>query len=182
VSCQALADASGTVILATAPCILISNKEFVMLNVLIVSEQTFGKNLIASEYLKALGGEYFTVECAGFETGPLHPVVTIIMKLDGYDLTNCDCPHSVSELLEMGRRYDIVITICPKRLDEKCPDFPGQLLRLNWGHADPDKVAESRIDRLQQTRIMRDSIKADVINFINEYKSGELPGLKQAPG
>lgn len=145
-----------------------------MLDVLIVSEQNFGKNLIAGAYLKALGGEYFTVECAGFEAGPLNPLVTIIMKLDGFDLSNCDTPYSVFDLFEMGRRYDIVITICPHRLEKKCPDFPGQLLRLNLRHPDPDKIAESRIDRLQQTRIMRDSIKADIINFINEYKGGKL--------
>ncbi len=157
--------------------ILISNGKSVMLDVLIVSEQNFGKNLIAGAYLQALGGEYFTVECAGFEAGPLNPLVTIIMKLEGYDLSNWDSPYSVFDLLEMGRRYDIVISICPKRLETKCPDFPGQLLRLNLRHADPDKIAESRVDRLQQTRIMRDNIKADVINFINEYKEGKLSVL-----
>jgi len=146
-----------------------------MLDILIVSEYNFGKNLIASAYLKALGGDYFTVECAGFEPGPLNPLVAIIMKLEGYDISHCDCPHSVFDLFETGRRYDIVITVCPKRIDEKCPDFPGQILRLNWRHADPDKIAESRIDRLQQTRIMRDSIKADVINFIHEYEQGKFP-------
>ncbi len=149
-----------------------------MLDVLIVSEYNFGQNLIASAYLKTLGAKYFTVECAGFEPGPLNPVVTIIMKLDGYDLSTCDCPHSVFELFEMGRHYDIVITVCPKRIDEKCPDFPGQLLRLNWRHPDPDKVAESRIDRLQQTRIMRDNLKTDVINFIKEYEEGKWKELK----
>lgn len=148
-----------------------------MLDLLIVSEYNFGKNLIAGAYLKDLGGDYFTVDCAGFEPGPLNPVVTIIMKLEGYDLSNCDSPYSVFDLIEMGRRYDIVITVCSKRLDEKCPDFPGQLLRLNWGHSDPDKVTESRSDRLQQTRIMRDSIKADVVNFINKYQKGELSEL-----
>jgi len=145
-----------------------------MLDVLVVSEYSFGKNLIATAYLKDLGGDYFTVECAGFEPEPLSPMVTIIMKLDGYDLSNCDSPCSVLDLLEMKRRYDIVITVCSKRLAEKCPDFPGQLLRLNWRHSDPDKIAESRIDRLQQIRTMRDSIKADVVNFINEYEEGEL--------
>ena len=149
-----------------------------MLNVLIVSEYNFGKNLIASAYLKDLGGDYFTVECAGFESGPLNPLVAIIMKLDGYDLSTCDCPHLVFDLFEMGQSYDIVITICSKRLDEKCPDFPGQKLRLNWWHSDPDKIAESRIDRLQQTRIMRDSIKANVNDFIKEYEEGKLPVLR----
>lgn len=149
-----------------------------MFDVLIVSDYNFGKNLIASAYLKTLGGDYFTVECAGFEPGPLSPLVSIIMKLDGYDLSNCDCPHSVFDLFEMGRRYDIVITVCSKRFDEKCPHFPGQLLRLNWRHSDPDKIAESRIDRLQQTRVMRDSIKADVINFIKAYEGGELRVLR----
>ena len=46
-----------------------------MLDVLIVSEQNFGKNLIAGTFLKDLGGEYFTVECAGFELGSLSPPV-----------------------------------------------------------------------------------------------------------
>ena len=43
-----------------------------MLNLLVVSEDNFGKNLIAGAYLRALGGEYFTVACAGFEPGPLN--------------------------------------------------------------------------------------------------------------
>jgi len=149
-----------------------------MLDVLIVSDYNFGKNLIASSYLKDLGSDYFTVECAGFEACPLNPLVTVMMKLDGYDLSHCECPFSVFDLFDMGRRYDVVITICSKRLDEMCPTFPGQLLRLNWRHSDPDKIAESRIDRLQQTRIMRDSIKADVLNFIREYEEGKLSMLK----
>ena len=149
-----------------------------MLNVLIVSEYNFGKNLIASAYLKGLGGDDFTVSCAGLESGPLNPLVNLIMKLEGYDLANCDSPYPVITLFEMGRRFDIVITVCSKRLDQKCPDFPGQLLRLNWRHSDPDKIAESRIDRIQQTRIMRDSIKADVINFLYKYEEGELSVLK----
>jgi len=145
-----------------------------MLDVLIFSEYNFCKNLIASAYLNDLGGEYFNAECAVFEPGPINPIVAIIMKLDGYNLSNCTSPHLVSDLIKKNRRYDILITICPKRLEEKCPDFPGQQVRLNWGHADPDKIADSRIDRLQQTRIMRDSIKANVIDFINEYKGREL--------
>jgi arsenate reductase (thioredoxin) len=165
------------IFIARTSFILILNGKLAMLDVLIVSEQNFGQNLIAGAYLKALGGEYFTVECAEFEPGPLNPLVTIIMKLDGYDLSNCENPCSVFDLLEMGRRYDIIITICSKRLETKCPDFPGQLLRLNLRHPDPDKIAESRVDRLQQTRIMRDSIKADVLNFINEYKDGKLSVL-----
>ena len=149
-----------------------------MLDVLIVSENNFGKNLIATVYLKDLGGDYFIVECAGFEPEPLSPLVTIIMKLDGHDLSSCDSPYSIFDLLEMERRYDIVITVCSKRLDAKYPNFPGQLLRLNWRHSDPDKIAESRIDRLQQIRIMRDSIKADVKNFINGYEEGQLGVLR----
>lgn len=149
-----------------------------MLDALIVSEYNFGKNLIASAYLKDLGSEYFNVECAGFEPGPLNPLVAIMMKLEGFDLSNCDNPYSVFELYKMGRRYDILITVCSKRVDEKCPDFSGQLLRLNWPHSDPDKIAESRIDRLQQTRIMRDSIKADVVKLINEYEKGALHMLR----
>ena len=149
-----------------------------MFDVLIVSDYNFGKNMIAKAYLKALGGDSFTVECAGFEPGPLNPLVTIIMKLDGFDLSNCDSPCSVFDLFEKGKHYDIVITICSKRLDEKCPDFPGQLLRLHWGHSDPDKIVESRIDRIQQTRIMRDGIKTEVVNFVKAYKDGAFSELR----
>ena len=153
-----------------------------MLKILVISEFNFGKNLIAKAYLSDLGGDDFTVECAGFEPGPLNPLVIMIMKLDGYDLSNCEKPCSVSELLEIGRSYDVVITVCSKRVDEKCPDFPGQLLRLNWGHPDPDKMSESRIDRLQQTITMRDSIKAEVLNFIKAYKEGKLGVLQKHYG
>lgn len=153
-----------------------------MLDVLIVSEYNFGKNLIASAYLKDLGGEYFNIECAGFEAGPLDPIFTIVMKLDGHDLLKCDNPYSVYELFEMGRRYDVVVTVCPKRVDEKCPHFPGATLRLNWRHSDPGKIAESRIDRLQQTRILRDSIKADVRQLVSDYEEGKLDTLKGTLG
>ena len=50
-------------------------------------------------------------------------------------------------------------------------------MQLNWRHPDPDKIAESRIDRLQQIRTMRDSIKADVINLINKHEEGKLSVL-----
>ncbi|TKB09267.1 arsenate reductase ArsC [Desulforhopalus sp. IMCC35007] len=149
-----------------------------MLDVLVISENNLGKNLIASTYLRALGGEFFTVSCAGFQSGPLNPLIQIMMKLEGYDLMRCDCPYSVIDLFEMGRSYDIIITVCPKRIDEKCPDFPNQRLRLNWGHCDPEKMTESRIDRLQQTRIMRDNIKANVISFIKDFKEGKFAELK----
>jgi arsenate reductase len=156
----------------------IADRESAMFDVLVISECTFGKNLIASAYLKDLGSNYFKVECAGFDAGPLYPMVPIVMKLDGYDLGSCEDSRPVSELLEMGQTCDIMITVCSKRLDAKCPDFPGQLLRLNWRHSDPDKIAESRIDRIQQLRTMRDNIKADVINFIHDYEKGALPALK----
>lgn len=141
-----------------------------MLNTLIVSECTFSKNLIASAYLIDLGSEYFTVECASFEPGPLNPLVYIIMRQDGYDLSNFDNPYLVSDLLNLGRSYDIVITIGSKRSNKNYLDIPGQLLQLNWRHPDPDKIAESRIDRIQQIRTMRDSIKADVRNLVNNYE------------
>ena len=52
-----------------------------MFNTLIVSDCNFSKNLIASAYLVDLGSEYFTVECASFEPGPLNPLVSIIVLL-----------------------------------------------------------------------------------------------------
>lgn len=149
-----------------------------MFNTLILSDCNFSKNLIASAYLVDLGYEYFTVECASFEPGPLNPLVSIMMRQDGYDLSHCDIPFLVSDLLNFGRSYDIVITIGSKRCNKKCPDFPGQLMQLNWRHPDPDKVAESRIDRLQQIKTMRDSIKADVINLINKHEEGKLSVLR----
>lgn len=149
-----------------------------MLDVLIISEDHYGKNLIANIYLKELGGDCFNIECAGFEPGPLDPLAIIIMKLDGYDLSNCETPYSVFELFKQGRRYDIVITICPKRIEEKCPHFSGTLLWLNWRLSAPDKIAESRIDRLQQTRILRDSIKSDVAEFVDNYQEGKWSMLK----
>ena len=145
-----------------------------MLNVLIVSDSNFSKNVIASVYLGDFGENYFIIECAEIDPGPLNPMVTMMMKLDGYDISKYDNQHSVAELIKKGRCYDIVITVCSKRIDEKCPDFPGQRLRLNWSHPEPDKIAESRIDRIQQIKVMIDNIKVDVLNLINKYEEGEL--------
>lgn len=157
----------------------IMDGETIMLDLLVVSEYDHGKNLIASAYLKDMAGEHFNIECAGFKESPLSPLFQIMMKLEGFDLSNCKDPVSVFELEKQGKNYDIVITVCPKRLAQNCPDFSTRIPTLNWPYSAPDKVAESRIDRLQHARILRDSIKADVVQFIEDFKSGKLGDFQQ---
>lgn len=150
-----------------------------MLDLLVVSEYDHGKNLIASAYLKELAEKQFNIDCAGFKESPLNPLFQIIMKLEGFDLSSCKDPQSVFELEKQGKSYDIVITVCPKRLAQNCPHFSTRIPALNWPYSEPDKVAESRIDRLQHVRILRDSIKADVVQFLDDFETGRLGDFRQ---
>lgn len=141
-----------------------------MLQVLIVSEYNSSRGQIACMYLNKLGGDFFSVECSGLEPRPLNPLVALVMREEGYRLNDSNGTNSVADFLKMERQYDIVITMCSKDSCLHCPAFPKCALRLYWSHDDPGRITGNRIDRLQKTRIIREGIKADVINLIRTYQ------------
>src|SRR5262249_52768341 len=95
------------------------------------------------------------------------PNVVEVMKEAGIDLTGKPT-QSVFDLLQQGRSYHTVITVCDKEAAERCPIFPGMAKRVAWSFKDPSALTGSREEILQQTRTIRDQIGQQIKAFIQE--------------
>ena len=121
-------------------------------------------------FLKAIGGERFNVESAGFEPKPINPYVIEAMKEVGYDLSD-NTSDSVMQFFKEGRLYDYVITVCDESVENECPVFPGIARRLHWPFPDPKKVSGTDAEKLQKVRSIRDDIKRQIYLFIKNTTS-----------
>ena len=125
---------------------------------------------MAETFLKAIGGERFEVESAGFEPKPINPYVMEVMKEVGYDLSD-NTSDSVMQFFKEGRLYDYVITVCDESVENECPLFPGIARRLHWPFPDPKKVSGTDAEKLQKVRSIRDDIKRQIYLFIKNTTS-----------
>ena len=116
---------------------------------------------MAEVFLNHLAGEHFTAESAGLEPGKLNPLAVQVMNEAGIDISK-NKTKSVNDLLNKGKSYDYVITVCDETSAERCPAFPGQVKRLHWGFPDPSALLGSPAERIAATRQIRDAIKQNV--------------------
>src|SRR5206468_9768569 len=94
------------------------------IRVLFVCIHNSARSQMAEAYLNHLGGGTFAAESAGLEPGVLNPGVVQVLQEDGMDISR-NKAKSVFEMLEQGRLFDFVITVCDETSAEKCPVFPG---------------------------------------------------------
>ena len=125
---------------------------------------------MAETFLKAIGGERFEVESAGFEPKPIDPYVIEVMKEVGYDLSN-NTSDSVMQFFKEGRLYNYVITVCDESIENECPIFPGIARRLHWPFPDPKKVSGTNAEKLRKVRSIRDDIRRQIYLFIKNTTS-----------
>ncbi|GFK96127.1 Glutaredoxin arsenate reductase [Fundidesulfovibrio magnetotacticus] len=146
-----------------------------MKRVLFLCVHNSARSQIAEAYLKLLGGDGFHVESAGFEPGPINPLVVEVMAEVGVDLTDKGS-QKVFDLFREGRVFDYVITVCEESEGSKCPIFPGMTHRLHLAFEDPAAVTGTREERLAQVRAIRDAIRKVVEEFISWVgSSGRKP-------
>jgi arsenate reductase len=79
----------------------------------------------------------------------------------GIDISE-NLTKSVSSMIDSGRAFDQVITVCDETSAERCPVFPGGTKRLHWGFPDPSGFQGSTEEKLARTRTVRDAIKARI--------------------
>ncbi len=145
-----------------------------MREILFICEHNSARSQMAAAYLNLHAAGRLHAESAGLEPGVLNPYVVEVLAEEGIDISRMKT-QSVFELYKNERRFDAVITVCSPDVREKCPIFPGRVLRLNWPFDDPSQLAGSREEIIAQTRIIRDRIKEKVLSFIHEY---DEKGLK----
>jgi arsenate reductase len=122
---------------------------------------------MAEAFLNQLAGGSFEAESAGFEPEPLNSLAIEVMKEVGIDISAKQA-KSVFGLYKAGRLYDYVITVCEKSQAERCPLFPGRVIRLDWPFQNPAALTGSHEERLAKTRTIRDQIKKRIEEFVEE--------------
>ncbi|MDD5712274.1 MAG: arsenate reductase ArsC [Smithellaceae bacterium] len=132
--------------------------------VLFVCIHNSARSQMAGAWLKNLCGEYFAVESAGIDPGTLNPLVVKAMAEVGIDISG-NQTKGVAELIEVGKRFDYVITVCDQASAERCPIFPGNAKKLHWSLPDPAGLAGTDEEKLAAIREIRDDIKSKVEVF-----------------
>jgi arsenate reductase (thioredoxin) len=137
--------------------------------VLFVCVHNSARSQMAEAFLKQMASDEFDVESAGIEPGSLNPIVVEVMKEIGIDISG-NQTKSAFDFFSQGRQFQYVITVCDAASGERCPIFPGVTKRLSWFFNDPASFTGTDEEKLANTRLVRDSIKSEVENFIKTYQ------------
>jgi arsenate reductase len=140
-----------------------------MIKILFLCIHNSARSQMAEAYLKKYGGDKFSVESAGLESGKLNPLAVAVMKEDGIDISG-NQTKSVFDFSKQGKTYDYVITVCDKEASDRCPVFPGMKSKINWSFEDPSSFSGTEEEKLQRTKAVRDQIKEAVQGFIKDTK------------
>ncbi len=133
--------------------------------ILFVCIHNSARSQMAEEFLRKAAGNRFDIESAGLEPGQLNPLVVEILKEEGIDISHKET-QAVADLLQAGKRYDYVITVCDEASAERCPIFPGLTQRLHWGFTDPSKFEGTRKEKIVKTRAVREEIRQKISEFL----------------
>jgi arsenate reductase len=136
--------------------------------VLFVCVHNSARSQIAEAFLNALAGDRFEAMSAGLEPGTLNPLVVEVMKEIDIDISR-NVTKSVFDLFKKGELFSYVITVCDAANAEQCPLFPGLLTaQIHWSFEDPSSFKGTYEEKLEQTRLVRDTIKAKIEEWLKE--------------
>ena len=135
--------------------------------VLFVCIHNSARSQMAEAFLNRICGEQFEAHSAGIEPGTLNPIVVEAMQEIGIDLAG-NKTKTVPDMLESGRAFAHVITVCDETNAGRCPFIPGLTSRLHWGFPDPSALKGSHQEKLAATRKIRDTIKAKVEDWCTD--------------
>ena len=136
-------------------------------SILFVCIHNSARSQMAEAFLKELGEAHFEAESAGIEPGKLNPNVVAVMQEAGIDISG-NGTKDVFSLLQQGKKYDAVITVCDAASAEHCPVFPGLTKRIAWSFADPSSFVGTKEEVMAQTRAVSDEIKGKVAGFLEQ--------------
>lgn len=118
---------------------------------------------MAEAFLNVLAPSEYVAFSAGTAPGTLNQYVVEAMKEIGIDISN-NKTKSVNQFLE--EQFDYVVTVCDKA-NEACPYFPGGKRRIHKNFDDPSTFTGAREEILKKVRIVRDEIRAFVLEYFN---------------
>lgn len=141
-----------------------------ILKVLFVCVRNAARSQMAEAWLNHLYPSLAHAQSAGFEPGSLDPLAVQVMQEAGIDISKSPC-KGVLDLFSRGERFDRVIGVCDQSADERCPLFPGLTERIFWSFPNPAHFGGSPEEKLEQTRALRDDIKAHIEKWAAEEQA-----------
>src|SRR5580693_2991673 len=107
--------------------------------ILFVCIHNSARSQMAEAFLNKTCGDVFEAHSAGIEPGKLNPIVVEAMQETGIDISG-NKTKTVSDMIQSGRTFACVITVCDETSAERCPIFPGAVQRLHWSFPDPSAL------------------------------------------
>ncbi len=139
--------------------------------VLFVCVHNSARSQMAEAFLNVLAGDRFEAMSAGLEPGTLNPLAIDVMKEMGIDISRSQT-KSAFDLYKKGELFSYVITVCDATSAEMCPLFPGLVTaQIHWSFADPSSFTGTYEEKLAQTRAVRNAIKANIEEWLQEVKA-----------
>jgi len=136
-------------------------------SVLFVCIHNSARSQMAEAFLNKYGNGRFVVESAGIEPGLLNLLVVKAMSEIGIDIST-NVTKDVQTVINRGRTFDYVVTVCDETSAERCPIFPGVTTRLHWGFSDPSQLAGTDEEKLPAIRNILRAIESRVREFVAE--------------
>jgi arsenate reductase len=125
-----------------------------MKRVLFLCSHNAARSQMAEGFLRAYGGDRFTVESAGTKMTELHPLAIRVMREAGVDIAE----QRSKSVDDVGEGWDVVVTVC----DASCPVPPRSGMKLRWHFPDPALASGTDDERLAAFRTVRDGIQKRV--------------------
>ncbi len=138
------------------------------ISVLFICVHNAARSQMAEALLRKMGGQRFIVESAGLEPGVLNPFAVRAMAEIGIDISG-NSTKSVFDLINQGRLYSYIITVCDESQAERCPVFPGPGKKLHWSFPDPSGFDGDDNTKLLMTVSVRDMIKNTIAEWLKEF-------------
>jgi arsenate reductase (thioredoxin) len=136
--------------------------------VLFVCIHNSARSQMAEAFLNQICGDEFEAHSAGLEPGKLNLIVVEAMQEVEIDISG-NRTKGVSGIIESGKLFSYVITVCDEASAERCPYFPGASARLHWSFPDPSAFQGTHEQKLARTCEVRDAIKNKIEQWCAEF-------------
>ena len=126
------------------------------------------RSQIAEALLRDLSGGTIDVVSGGSHPKPIHPNAVAVLAERGIDIG-----ASTSKSLDVfvGRRFDMVVTLCD-RVREVCPPFAPDDATVHWSIEDPSRVPGTRRATMPAFRDVADDLATRIHHLIPVLATG----------
>ena len=136
--------------------------------VLFICVHNSARSQMAGALLNETCGEFFEAQSAGLEPGTINPLAVETLRELGIDISKKKTQR-VFDVWKSGQIFHFVITVCSESEADGCPIFASVTTRLHWPFDDPSKFTGTHEERLEETRRVRDQIRARIDSFCEEH-------------